>query len=79
MPTIIRWKNKMCYLKFHKCRFCDEEYPCYAPNNVCPTINADRDRDMCDECKDVLEKLIKQYDIDVAQVTLEKIMELADE
>ena len=65
----------MCYLKFHECRFCDNEYTCYAPNNVCPTINADRDMKMCDECKEELERKIREYGFDVAMVTLEEIME----
>lgn len=66
----------MCYLKFHKCRFCSTEYLCNLPNYHCPSINGDRDADMCALCKQKLEDLIAEFQLDIAKVTLEEIMEL---
>lgn len=44
----------MCREKIHLCMVCGEDYECRAPNWVCPTINDDEDRNMCDKC---LEKM----------------------
>jgi len=65
----------MCYLKFHKCKFCSVEYPCNLPNYVCPSINADREADMCKDCLKELEERIQKYRFDIALITLEEIME----
>ena len=65
----------MCYLKFHKCRFCNDEYGCTLPNHHCPTINGDRDKDMCSNCKKGLEERIQKYEFDIAVISLEEIME----
>ena len=66
----------MCYLKFHECKYCSNEYQCYVANNVCPTINADRNAYMCPDCEKKLEEIIDKYKIDIAMKTLEEIMEL---
>lgn len=66
----------MCFLKFHTCRFCGDDYGCNLTNHLCPSINGDRDKEMCVNCKDKLEKLIEKYEFDVATISLEKIMEV---
>lgn len=45
-------------------------------NYLCPTINNDRDKEMCLECKDKLELLIEQYELDIENISLEDIMKL---
>ncbi len=41
----------MCYDLHHKCQYCRIDYPCALDNNICPTINYDYDRLMCDDCR----------------------------
>ena len=41
----------MCYEVYHHCKYCGRNYPCNLDNYMCPTINGDADRNMCDECR----------------------------
>lgn len=47
----------MCYELHHKCQYCYLEYFCALDNNICPSLNYDADRLMCDECRDRIESL----------------------
>lgn len=50
----------MCYQKFHKCRYCNDLYPCEDDNYKCPTINHDVNQDMCPSCIQKLERKIRE-------------------
>jgi len=47
----------MCRELKHKC-YCGIEYPCNAPNWLCPTINGDEDSHVCPVC---LDKFAEEY------------------
>jgi hypothetical protein len=49
----------MCYEHFHICRFCKRSYHCDLENNLCPTINFDADKNLCDDCRKELELLLR--------------------
>ena len=64
--------QKMCYYKFHTCKYCNSQYLCDLKNWECPTRNNDRDANMCETCRDRLEdELIES---DVADVALEDLI-----
>lgn len=49
----------------HQCLSCGEAYPCpYCHTNssfVCSTLNADEDRNMCDECLARFNKAYQEF------------------
>ena len=49
----------MCYQISHNCAYCSIEYICKLSNKICPTINADDDKNMCDECRAELESALE--------------------
>jgi len=50
----------MCYEHFHECRFCGKHYSCEIENSLCPTLNLDKDRNLCEDCREELEKLLRE-------------------
>lgn len=42
----------MCYQKLHYCKYCHHYYPCALKDFVCPSLNDDADKNMCDECRE---------------------------
>lgn len=50
----------MCYQHYHECSYCNLQYECELENYVCPTINYDEDRNMCDLCRVKLEQKLNQ-------------------
>ena len=62
----------MCYLHVHTCKYCGNEYQCKLKDYMCPTINFDRDKEMCDICRARLEAEL--LNVDVSEVTIEDIL-----
>lgn len=50
----------MCYQISHPCSYCYDEYICDLSNKLCPTINGDVDKNLCDNCRLRLEELIDE-------------------
>ena len=69
----------MCINKIHTCNYCRVIYQCNLDDFACPTFNDDRDKNMCDSCRIKLEKRIEEDELDIAEITLEEIMEMNDD
>ena len=41
----------MCYDLHHHCQYCHNEYACNLDDNICPSLNYDVNRLMCDDCE----------------------------
>lgn len=50
----------MCYEHSHDCKYCGKHYHCDLDNNICPTVNFDADKNMCDDCRNKLEQRLKE-------------------
>jgi hypothetical protein len=50
----------MCYEHYHNCKYCKAHYRCALANKLCPTINFDADKNMCDSCRASLEELVEE-------------------
>ncbi len=66
----------MCYEHTHNCKYCSTHYRCALANKLCPTINFDKDKNMCDDCRKELEELVKKFDFEEALARLYKDNEL---
>lgn len=57
----------MCYELIHRCKYCNRDYECDKPLLLCPTINYDTDKNMCDDCRLRLEyELQEQKNLELA-------------
>ena len=54
----------MCYELAHKCKYCGHEYQCPLPNKLCPTIHFDADANMCEKCREELEKRLQREELE---------------
>lgn len=50
----------MCYELHHKCQYCGTEYFCALDNHICPSLNYDPDRLMCDDCRTRINRLANE-------------------
>lgn len=63
----------MCYEHYHNCKYCNTHYICSLPNKQCPTVNFDKDKNMCDTCRSTLEEIIKDFELKDALRMLKEI------
>jgi len=49
----------MCVDIFHTCKYCGRTYKCGLPNDICPTINFDKDKQLCDHCRSEFEVAVR--------------------
>lgn len=54
----------MCTELHHTCHYCNKEYFCTASNKMCATINFDKDKNLCDDCRNQMEIDIKKLDME---------------
>jgi len=64
----------MCYQKIHKCKYCNELFPCSFPDVACATLNDDVDANMCNVCRGKLEAKLSELDYDEVWPDLDKIL-----
>ena len=62
----------MCYEHCHMCRSCKVLYDCILPNRQCPTVNFDQDKNLCNFCREELEKFITDATFEEALDLLRK-------
>lgn len=62
----------MCYEHAHHCHRCDREYHCSIPNKLCPTVNFDADANLCDDCREVIERELAQMGDDELKEIIRK-------
>lgn len=69
----------MCYKLSHTCIYCSNEYDCFEVEWICPTINGDENRNMCDSCHDKLEIELQKYIDEHGRFPRVTIKELLDD
>lgn len=63
----------MCYEHYHTCQYCKKSFECRLMNKVCPTVNFDVDKNMCDGCKVLLEEFVDAVEFNNALDLLRKL------
>jgi hypothetical protein len=41
----------MCAELFHDCKICGRHFPCDEPDFACPTLNSDKNAELCEVCE----------------------------
>lgn len=52
----------MCDLKTHTCKTCKKDYVCNVSNWLCPTVNSDENRNMCEDCEYQFALELEEYE-----------------
>lgn len=50
----------MCHQKVHHCKYCEQYFQCDVSDIRCPSLNDDRDANMCVNCRGRLDEFIEE-------------------
>jgi hypothetical protein len=53
----------MCQELIHRCKYCNKDYICTDSDLLCPTINYDKDKNLCPSCRRDLEVALREEEI----------------